>query len=216
MSRKPAFRELSKRPRRGGSRGGGRNSAPRRRAVIRGAHQIRRVTNPVRQEILDVLSRVAPLPIGEIAAILGRRPTSLYYHVRALVDAGLIIERGVRAKARTHERLYSARPMRVRYDLASRAGRDALNVLSASMHRVARRDFERGLTDPAARASGLARNLWTLRAVARLSQDELRRLNRLLEEILNLFVEHERRQEGSWVSLSWSLAPLGGRGRPKA
>ena len=179
------------------------------RSLAELADQIRVLSSPVRQEIVDVLSSEDPLSIGEVATIIGRNPTSLYFHFGELLEAELISEFGQRPTGRTAEMLFtSPRYMSVLYDLASESSKEAVLTLSKSMLRVAQRDFEKALTLEYARSTEPGRNLKTSRWVARLTKQEQKHVNALFEEIISVFAKRRGSPKGVPVSLMYSMAPL--------
>src|SRR5687767_792116 len=127
----------------------------------------------MRQELLDVLEAAGPSSISELAERLGRAPDSLYFHVRELVRVGLVL---------------------VVYDLVgrplcidrSKARRADLQSVVAGILRLATRDYQRGLADPATVTDGPARNHWGARVRGWLDAGSLARANELLEELNDL------------------------------
>jgi len=70
--------------------------------------QIKAMASPVRAQIIAVLLAEGDRSISEIAAQLGRRPDSLYHHVRIMEQSGLIEPAGHRTVGRNREALYRA------------------------------------------------------------------------------------------------------------
>ena len=64
----------------------------KRLLIIRETRQLATMVSPVRHEILRRLSAIGPCTVREIAESLARSPESLYYHLRALREAELIVE----------------------------------------------------------------------------------------------------------------------------
>ena len=66
---------------------------PRQRQtlVIRRAEQLASLSSPVRSRIVESLSVHGPSSVREIAERLGRLPESLYYHLRPLVEVGIVV-----------------------------------------------------------------------------------------------------------------------------
>src|SRR5262245_47733719 len=61
---------------------------------ITGATAVAALASPVRQEIIDTLEALGGATIAELAGALGRPADGLYYHVRRLVRAGLLVGAG--------------------------------------------------------------------------------------------------------------------------
>src|SRR5215831_10287962 len=84
--------------------------AVHQRHRIRGRRELRALVSPARQEIIDLLARMGDTTIAELAAGLGRPADGLYYHVRALQRAGLILEVDGRVEGRAELRIRAAAP----------------------------------------------------------------------------------------------------------
>ena len=52
------------------------------------------LTSPVRQEILEHLVQIGPSSVRDLADRLERTPHALHYHVRRLLEVGLIAHTG--------------------------------------------------------------------------------------------------------------------------
>lgn len=68
---------------------------------------IRALSNPQRLEILRVLRLSGSCTVGEIAERLGAKELNLYYHLRALVKAGVLEVKEMRSTATKPEGVYS-------------------------------------------------------------------------------------------------------------
>jgi len=64
------------------------------RFIIQDKKQLTALTSSARQEIVDVLSQMRTVSVGELAATLGRPADALYYHLRVLKQAGLVLRAG--------------------------------------------------------------------------------------------------------------------------
>ena len=60
--------------------------------VVSSPKQLQIIAWPGREEIIDVVALIGPCRITELAGVVGRSRNSLYYHVRALRDTGLLLE----------------------------------------------------------------------------------------------------------------------------
>lgn len=184
--------------------------------------QVRVLESTVCQEIVDLVDAAGPCSVGEMAGYMGRRPDSLYYHVRKLNAAGLLLDRGVRGSGRRAETVYDVpgRPLRLAYDPSDPDNVRAVGRVVASMLRSANRDFGAGFRPELAVVEGEQRNLWAARMNGWLSEDDVAELNSLLNRILDLFQrskgaeaagqrpEPASRSSRRLHSLSWVLAPI--------
>ena len=199
-----------------------RVAASRRGRRIERVEQVRALESTVCQEIVDLVDAAGPCSVREMAGLMGRRPDSLYYHVRKLKATGLLLDRGIRGSGRRAEAVYDVpgRPLRLGYDPSDPDNVRAVSRVVASMLRSANRDFGAGFRPDIAIVDGAARNLWAARMKGWLSDDDLAELNGLLNRILQVF--HRREGAGADAgdpnaaigdsrrlhSLTWVLAPI--------
>ncbi len=187
---------------------------------IRDPETIEALVSPVRQNLVDRLEAVGPCSVRELAESLRVAPDSLYYHVKLLVDAGVLVAKGSRETTRRDETIYDVarRNWHIRYEPDQPDNARAVRRLAASILRQAERDFEAGLRDPAATVSGPTRNLWSLRLEAPLTEEELGAVNEHLAAILEILRKPQREgAEGTLCAFSWLLAPIEEtRGRRRA
>jgi DNA-binding transcriptional ArsR family regulator len=83
--------------------------------------QVRALADPLRLRIVEALIEDARSP-KQVADLLGRKPTSLYHHVRVLEAAGLIRQTGTQRKRGTVEGYYRAVYRELRVDPALFSG----------------------------------------------------------------------------------------------
>lgn len=186
-----------------------RAALPRTYLVAR-ADQLRALRAPVRQEIVDVLTHLRVGTIAQIAAQLSRRPDSLYFHVRALLRTGLIVEAGRIGTGRHAAAAYTlpARSLAIDYGPGDRRPARIGPVLD-SLLRLARRDVRRALARPTLRISGPMRDLWVARYRGRLTPARKRELVGLLRrasELLSSPTPPGART--THVALAFALTPL--------
>jgi hypothetical protein len=182
---------------------GRRQSAPH---VIARHGAIRLVASPLRQAILDAVSADGPLSVAALSGVCHRPPDRLYYHVKRLLAAGLLIPAPAGAGSREARFDVAGRPMYIRYDPGNAANRRAVVDVMSGMLRAARRDFTRGFRT-GVRGEGPRRRLWVSRVEGTLTDPEIERLNRLLSEAIALVMSGRRRSGGgarvhqlTWVS----------------
>ncbi|GGA70886.1 hypothetical protein GCM10011521_06260 [Arenimonas soli] len=173
--------------------------------------QLRALASTLRQELVDLVQALGQASIPELAAQLQRPADALYYHVRALERAGLLVTVGSRQRGRHVEKLYSTPEPASRLKLRYRSGKPTatkpLRDLVASMLRGARRDFDRAIADPDCVLDGELRELWAGRAVGWVTPSELRRLNQLLEEAGALLSSARSPARNRMYALQFLLSP---------
>src|SRR4051812_29395184 len=110
--------------------------------LIRRTDQIAAIASPLRQEILDALQAAGPQSIAELAQILARPADGLYYHIRALLKAGLVVEHGARPTGRRRETIYDVPgDLRMVYRPGDSKNAAAVTKAAAAMLRLTSRDF---------------------------------------------------------------------------
>lgn len=190
---------------------------------IQRAEQLRALESTVCQEIVDLVGGGGPCSVRQMAGLMGRRPDSLYYHVRKLLRVGLLIRQGTRGSGRRTEAVFDVpgRPLRLAYDPANADNVRAVKRVVASMLRSALRDFGSGFRPELAVVEGEQRNLWAARLKGWVSESELAELNSLLARILEIFhadaeLDHEEDRPPVGArdacprrlhSMTWVLAP---------
>lgn len=182
---------------------------------IRALHQIEALVSTVRQEIVDTVAALGTCSIAEVADALGRPADGLYYHVRALLDAGLLVDAGERETSRRPEALVRAPTrgvMRLKYAPEDSRNVAAINKVVASMLRSAERDFRAGF-DPQAVCSGRQRNLNASRQKAWLSKADVREINDLLLRLQELLSQSTPEPGRELHSLTVVMAPIRGTAR---
>lgn len=177
--------------------------------VIDEAAQIALLAAPARLEIIDALEAAAvPLSVAELAQALGRAADGLYYHLRPLVEAGLVIEHPGAGMLRYRTAAQPGARLRVRYHPGDTDNARAVAGAVGSLLRVAERDFRRALADPASAVEGPRRELWAARATGWVSTTDLAEINRLLARLGELLHRSRGEPGGRHVALAWVLAPL--------
>lgn len=179
--------------------------------TVESAAQIRALTSPLRQDIVDLAQAMVRVSVPELADHLGRPADALYYHVRALQRVGLLVEAGVRRRGRHDETLYSTPDPERRLMLRYRSGRGAatkpLRTLVASMLRNSRREFDSAISDPDCVVEGAGRELWAGRATGWLTQAELAKVNRLIAQLGQLLSSPHSGRRDRLYSLQFLLSP---------
>jgi DNA-binding transcriptional ArsR family regulator len=182
---------------------------PSRSHIVERAEQIALLASPARIEIVDTLESLGgAVTVAELAGALGRRADALYYHLRQLVEGGLIEEQGGPDGSTYRLRAPPGRRLALRYAPGKSASARAMRRVAASIARVSERDFARALADPGTSVSGAHRELWAARAKGWVAREELGEINALLKRLLDLLQKPRDRGQDRLIALSFSLAPL--------
>lgn len=149
--------------------------------------------------------------VRDLAGHLGVAAESLYYHVKLLLAAGLIVESGTRPTERRQARLYRvvSRAFEVRIDGASSDYRAAYDEMAGALLRWAGRAHSAALEDASLRQSGPARQRSLMQFHARLDDDALAELNRRLEEVEG-FVRENEDPTARPYAITLVVSPTGG------
>jgi DNA-binding transcriptional ArsR family regulator len=172
---------------------------------------LRALAAPTRQEVVDTVNALGVCSIRQIAASLGCPADGLYYHLRALLAAGLLVSAGTRPTRRRAEQLVATPTrgiMRIRYRPADRRNAAAMRRIVASMLRVAERDFVAGFDPRLARCDGPERNLSASRQKAWLDRSQRREVIRLLMRLQRVLADSRPAPGAELHSLTMVLAPI--------
>lgn len=180
--------------------------------LVKSHKQLLALASPGREDITDAVAILGPCGVTELAKFLGRSRHSLYYHIRALRDCGLLIETRVQGngvKPTAHYDL-PGRPILVRYDLGSPKSRRAVIAVGRARFRAGQRGFVRGCSSDNAVVEGPRRNLWVAHWKGWLTVDELEKVNRLLHELVDVFTPSpgESKELRSAYELTFGVAPV--------
>lgn len=126
---------------------GKRAPSTRRTTLVEGRAAVRALTSPLRMDIVQTFASKTHLTVGDLAQRLGKPRGSLYYHVRKLVDIGVLVETERRLVGRRYESVYTVAGDRIAVgaDPSTPAGRTAAAKLVWSSLRQAGREFEAAL-----------------------------------------------------------------------
>ena len=173
------------------------------------------LVSTVRQEIVDTVEALGgDAAVADIAAHLGRPADGIYYHLRRLVDGGVLRESDDNGDGRG--RRYGTTAQRgkrvhLRYGRGSRADKATVARVVGGLLRTAERDFGRALRSGTAVGEGTLRDLWASRLKGWVSADDLREINRLLVRLSELLQQPRDPARDRLVTLAWMLAPIDDR-----
>jgi predicted transcriptional regulator len=176
---------------------------------IERADQIQAVISPLRQEIIDHVATLGPIGVRDLARVLGRRTTAVYYHVQKLERVGLLRARLEPSRHSRRVAVYETITPRVRLARAAYkpANRGRLSKAARSAAVQSARDYAAGFRARAWKLEGPERNHWFFRVVTSPAPRRLARINALLNELAELVWTADARP-GPRLSVTWFLAPL--------
>ncbi len=183
---------------------------PQRVAMSSGAlsdHQHKALVSPVRIEMIECLLRDGPSSVADLAERLGRAPDSLYYHVRLLVEAGILRESrsGVRGEA-VFETTSSS--FRTRCDPKSLESLKTERASLGAVLRLTERTYARALERETVRTHGKRRDLDAKRIRANLSAEARLELNRRVDELFDFLREQSTNSRGRATSVTLVYCPI--------
>lgn len=179
--------------------------------AVANTRQLRVLSSPVRQVILDALVAVGePASIKMIANRINRSPESLYYHFREMSKAKLILDAGGYLELGKPVNLYlpAAQEIKIKYDLKSSKFRKLMCSVFAASTRLALRDFEKGIELQQARCDSDDQNLYLGRGEAWLTKDEIKRINKHVAEIRKIMTGGEKRENRERCSVFFAMSPI--------
>jgi DNA-binding MarR family transcriptional regulator len=181
-----------------------------RTLVLRRPAQVAALASLVRARIVGALAAQGARSVRELAGLLGLRPQSLYYHLRALQRQSLVVQRAKRKHKRRREAVYALAAPRLVLDRTQRSPRylDAVAKSCETLLRATARDYRAALRAAGDWAAYPPSTLSVRRLVAGLGPRGLRRLNDLLRQIDALFERSRACPRGPLQSLTLALVPI--------
>jgi biotin operon repressor len=183
-----------------------------RQYVVKRQDQLLTLASPGREDIIDAVTMRGPCGVSEIASFLGRSRHSLYYHVRAMRDCGLLVETMVRGKGAKPTAHYDlpGRPFVLRYDLSSAKTRRAVVAIVKARFRAGQRGAIRAVSSDDAVVTGPRRNLWVAHWKGWLTEKDLEKANRLLAELVAVFTPPagETTKKRAAYELTFAVSPV--------
>lgn len=153
--------------------------------------------SPIRQELVSALGQ-GPATVTDLATRLGRTRQALYHHVAVLEAAELLRVVDWRGAGRQRERVYGLTTDRpgAGADRSNPADRGAAKRAVLAMLRLTGREFVAALEREPPPSGRRPREQLAVRGKARLSLEELRRLNQLIDQIIAVLRSAKSRPRG--------------------
>lgn len=168
---------------------------------------------PRRLEIYESLQVAGACSIAALAERLGRAPDTLYYHIKKLVEIGVIEltpERSGEGQPGRNGAVYQtvAGMVTMQLDLRSGRSREVWEKGASSILRSAQREVVDALDSGEVETEGPARNLMVRRTKVRLDAKALAELNGMLERIEKKMDRRIAEARGDLHALTLALTPL--------
>lgn len=166
------------------------------------------LTSPLRMEILQAFGTGDRLTVGDLAERVGKPRSSLYYHIRKLIEMGLLVEVERKLKGKKYESSFETASDRIiiQANTSTKPGREAMAKLIRSMTRQAARDFERALETHAldgTKAADVGR-----RQRAWLTEDDVKKVDELFTKIEAICAKRRTKGKGRLYSVTSLFVPL--------
>ncbi len=174
----------------------GFDSASRRDEVRLSESQLRCLVSPVRKQLLSTFLLDGPCTVLEASTRLGRPTKSLYYHVRAMLGAGLLRRAGARGAGRLEEVLFDTAADRFLLDPEARSSgyrAQAARSVEATL-RLASREYSR--------ASETGSEVFVVRVSTRLSESDRDEVRRRLRSLIEFAKERDDPARGRRFALT--------------
>jgi DNA-binding transcriptional ArsR family regulator len=167
------------------------------------------LASPVRQEIVDTLAALGgEASAAELAEQLGRHMDGLYYHLKILCKAELVVAVDSSGEAGRRYRLGGdGQPLRLSYSTGDASRAKALRSFVQGLLQVAQHDFSDALSNGDVVTQGPGRELWAARNKAWLSENELAEVNALLERLCTLMSRPHTAERHHLLSCTFVMAP---------
>lgn len=181
-----------------------------RHYVLRQAAELEAVVSPVRHHLLRTLSVLGPSSVKELARDMGRSPESLYYHLRALVDAGLVVEHGERSVNGRSEALFRTIAPQLVTDAEASDPEylDAYRRSASALLRLADRQLTTAIQEQEDTGSKRPVSLRIQQLQARLSRRDQRELARRLDSVLEFLSSADDPAQTERIVVTLVSAPL--------
>jgi predicted transcriptional regulator len=171
---------------------------------------LRAIRTPLRQEILRSIVGLGPVSVRELAGVLDRQPASLYYHVHALEQAGLIVRDGQHHLGGRAENTYTAVADRILVDRTARSPSFARALVD--LHRAALSQADREIENAVRREqlgeTPEGEGVVLLRLTASLSKRDAREARQRLHELAQFLGEKNSTEGKETLSLTAALVSL--------
>ena len=182
---------------------------------IKSPKQLQAISSPLRQDLMDLIEAIGPAPVTTLAKYMEMPTDGLYYHLRMLKQAGLVIETTERGAVGRPQGQFdvAGRPVRIRYTGADTRTRKAIKRLIGNVMRNAYQGFRRAFTSDAI-VEGPAREVWAGRKTGRLTDAEIEEMNNLIARMMELMDTSRRTHEpgGRLFSFTFAFVPQKRRG----
>lgn len=172
--------------------------------------ELKLLAKPAIIEIIECIQVDGPATVKSIGRRIGRPPKSIYYHLRKLVQAGLLKPVALQLSGRRSEKIYDVSADRYSTNDASMSPQMRVDIQKAlaSVLRITHRDYSRSLGQSVAVTKGKGRTLMGIRRKVWLDQKSLAEVNGLINQIDDLLRKNSTMGKGKRIALTMVMTPL--------
>ena len=177
--------------------------------------QLETLASPARLEVIDALDDHGPMTAGEIAWQLGRTAQSVYFHIKKLLDAGLIITAGRQPGNRRDSTVYAPMAKRMYFPgkLSSSAIAKMSRKIASSYLRMAIRDQAKAAEHALEIPPDHHQRVMLNRVTVWLTLDEADEIRDHLEALRAKTRDSRRSRDRQLYSVTYSLMPIPSTGK---
>ncbi len=173
-----------------------------RKSHVLSLEQVRCLGSTVRNEIYQRFRALQPASVADVAESLGKSVELVHYHARELLKHDLIMEVEKRPSGRRPESVYRATHRVVELPKTGDGAEEAVRDMVVGSLKLTARQYEKASVaaedDPE-----VARSMHVIRAIVRLSDEEMTKFLAMIEDIAT-FLKENQSPEGK--SVTWSSA----------
>jgi len=166
--------------------------------------------SPVRARIIGLFEVREICSVRELAEALDLPMESLYYHIHALVRAGLLVREGQRAAKTRSEAVYRLLARQISVDWSNRTPEylAALKKAVRLAHRFSERMMEEAIDRDTCRMGGPTAQAHVQQETVRLGKAKMRQLIGMLKEIDRFVIENNDPAAESTYVVTATVAPV--------
>lgn len=178
---------------------------------IRKPEQIKAISSPERLRIVEILSERGPQTVKQLGEAMERVPQALYYHMKTLMAAGIVVSDGEIESKRRPEKRFRLAASKLKLDVSKSSAEftEALGSAAASILRAAERNYREALQQGDPVLTGSRRNFSSRRHQVKLTNRQLAEFNRKLEELEDFLDELDSSGSGQSYAVTIVSSPLG-------
>ncbi|HVT43407.1 MAG TPA: helix-turn-helix domain-containing protein [Thermoanaerobaculia bacterium] len=174
----------------------------------------RAMASPHRLELITALGDAGSASIAELALVLGRTPHSLYYHIKLLEEAGIVVPAEKRRRGRRDEQVWALAAEKILLSVSPGGSGFHAERSKAieSMLRLTARELQTAIERSSTTRESEHREIIGMRMKGRVDEATLRQINRLIDRLEALMRKSNREEKDDRLfALTIVLNPVADR-----